>query len=138
MSHSYGNGNPNGNNYLNRKRPEDDVPSYYYDKYDKFDKYSNHSNPRYNNSMNYNYSKPPPKMNNIIQITPGITAATTTDQSHFITTVIRMVFPKNATTESLIKRFQLLVPLKEYVTYLIATCLLLLLYLSGKTLNLSN
>lgn len=64
MSHSYGNGNPNGNNYLNRKRPEDDVPSYYYDKYDKFDKYSNHSNPRYNNSMNYNYSKPPPKMNN--------------------------------------------------------------------------
>lgn len=64
MSHSYGNVNSNGNNYLNRKRAEDDIPSYYYDKYDKFDKYGNHSNQRYNNSMNYNYSKPPPKMNN--------------------------------------------------------------------------
>ena len=64
MSHSYGNANSSGNNYLNRKRAEDDIPSYYYDKYDKFDKYTNHSNPRYNNSINYNYSKPPPKMNN--------------------------------------------------------------------------
>ena len=64
MSHSYGNGNSSGNNYLNRKRAEDDIPSYYYDKYDKFDKYGNHSNPRYNNSMSYNYSKPPQKMNN--------------------------------------------------------------------------
>ena len=64
MSHSYGNTNSSGNNYLGRKRPEDDIPSYYYDKYDKFDKYGGHSNPRYNNSMNYMYSKPPPKMNN--------------------------------------------------------------------------
>ena len=64
MSHSYGNGHSSGNNYLNRKRAEDDIPSYYYDKYDKFDKYGNHSNPRYNNSMSYNYSKPPQKMNN--------------------------------------------------------------------------
>ena len=40
MSHSYGNGHSSGNNYLNRKRAEDDIPSYYYDKYDnKFDKY---------------------------------------------------------------------------------------------------
>ena len=38
MSHSYGNGNSSGNNYLNRKRTEDDIPSYYYDKYAKFDK----------------------------------------------------------------------------------------------------
>ena len=64
MSHSYGNGNSSGNNYLGRKRPEDDIPSYYYDKYDKFDKYPTHSNQRYNNSMTYNYSKPPPKINN--------------------------------------------------------------------------
>ena len=64
MSHSYGNGHSSGNNYLNRKRAEDDIPSYYYDKYEKFDKYGNHSNPRFNNSMSYNYSKPPNKMNN--------------------------------------------------------------------------
>ena len=64
MSHSYANPNSTGNNFLNRKRAEDDIPPYYYDKYDKFDKYGTHSNPRYNNSMNYNYSKPPPKMNN--------------------------------------------------------------------------
>ena len=45
MSHSYGNGNTSGNSYLNRKRMDDDMPSYYYDKYDnKFDKYGNHSN----------------------------------------------------------------------------------------------
>ena len=36
MSHSYGNPNSTGNNYLNRKRAEDDIPNYYYDKYDKF------------------------------------------------------------------------------------------------------
>ena len=65
MSHSYGNGNSSGNSYLNRKRMDDDIPSYYYDKYDnKFEKYGNHSNSRYNNSMGCNYSKPPPKMNN--------------------------------------------------------------------------
>ena len=64
MRHSYGNPNSTGNNFLNRKRAEDDIPSYYYDKYDKFEKYGTHSNPRYNNSMNYNYSKPPLKMNN--------------------------------------------------------------------------
>ena len=64
MSHSYGNGNSSGNNYLGRKRAEEDIQPYYYDKYDKYDKYPSHSNQRYNNSMNYNYSKPPPKMNN--------------------------------------------------------------------------
>ena len=59
MSHSYGNGNSSGNNYLNKKRLEDDIPSdnrYHYDKYEKFDKYGNHG--RYNN-MNYIHSKPP-------------------------------------------------------------------------------
>ncbi len=57
MSHSYGNGNPNGNNYLNKKRMEDDIPmDNRYHKYDKFDKYGNHG--RYNN-MNYIHSKPP-------------------------------------------------------------------------------
>ena len=59
MSHSYGNGNPNENNYLSRKRLEEDIPNesrYRYDKYDKYDKYGNHS--RYNN-MNYIHSKPP-------------------------------------------------------------------------------
>ena len=58
MSHSYGNGNPNENNYLSRKRLEEDIPNesrYRYDKYDKYDKYGNHS--RYNN-MNYIHSKP--------------------------------------------------------------------------------
>ena len=71
MSHSYGNGNTSGNSYLNRKRMDDDMPSYYYDKYDnKFDKYGNHSNPRYNNSMGYNYSKPPIKMNNYYSNNP--------------------------------------------------------------------
>ena len=71
MSHSYGNGNTSGNSYLNRKRMDDDMPSYYYDKYDnKFDKYGNHSNTRYNNSMGYNYSKPPIKMNNYYSNNP--------------------------------------------------------------------
>ena len=59
MSHSYGNGNSSGNNYLNKKRLEDDIPMdnrYHYDKYEKFDKYGNHG--RYNN-MNYIHSKPP-------------------------------------------------------------------------------
>jgi hypothetical protein len=70
MSHSYGNPNSTGNNYLNRKRAEDDIPNYYYDKYDKFDKYGTHSNSRYNNSMNYNYSKPPPKMNSYYSSNP--------------------------------------------------------------------
>ena len=59
MSHSYGNGNSSGNNYLNKKRLEDDIPMdnrYHYDKYEKFDKYGNHG--RYNN-MNYMHSKPP-------------------------------------------------------------------------------
>ena len=59
MSHSYGNGNSSGNNYLNKKRLEDDIPidnRYHYDKYEKFDKYGNHG--RYNN-MNYIHSKPP-------------------------------------------------------------------------------
>ena len=58
MSHSYGNGNSSGNNYLNNKRLEEDIPmdsKYHYDKYDKFDKYGNHG--RYNN-MNYIHSKP--------------------------------------------------------------------------------
>ena len=58
MSHSYGNGNSNGNNYLSRKRLEEDIPNesrYHYDRYDKYDKYGNHS--RYNN-MNYIHSKP--------------------------------------------------------------------------------
>ena len=59
MSHSYGNGNSNGNNYLNKKRLEEDIPMenrYHYDKYDKCDKYRGHS--RYTN-MNYIHSKPP-------------------------------------------------------------------------------
>ena len=58
MSHSYGNGNSNGNNYLSKKRLEEDIPidnRYHFDKYDKFDKYGNHG--RYNN-MNYIHSKP--------------------------------------------------------------------------------
>ena len=62
MSHSYGNGNPNGNSYLNKKRLEEDIPMdtrYHYDKYDKFDKYGSHS--RYSN-MNM-HSKPPPGNN---------------------------------------------------------------------------
>ena len=59
MSHSYGNGNSNGNNYLNKKRLEEDIPMenrYHFDKYDKYDKYRSHS--RYNNT-NYIHSKPP-------------------------------------------------------------------------------
>ena len=58
MSHSYGNGNSNGNNYLGKKQLEEDIPidnRYHFDKYDKFDKYGNHG--RYNN-MNYIHSKP--------------------------------------------------------------------------------
>ena len=58
MSHSYTNGNPNGNNYLNRKRLEEDIQMdnrYHYDKYEKFDKNLNHG--KYNN-MNYSHSKP--------------------------------------------------------------------------------
>ena len=58
MSHSYTNGNPNGNNYLNRKRLEEDIQMdnrYHYDKYEKFDKNVNHG--RCNN-MNYSHSKP--------------------------------------------------------------------------------
>ena len=58
MSHSYSNGNSNGNNYLNKKRLEEDIQidsRYHYDKYEKFDKNYNHG--RYNN-MNYNHSKP--------------------------------------------------------------------------------
>ena len=61
MSHTYGNANSSGNNFIGRKRQEDDIPPYYYDKYDK---YPSHSNQRYNNSINNYYSKPPPKMNN--------------------------------------------------------------------------
>ena len=63
MSHSYGNGNSNGNNYLNKKRLEEDISSdnrYHYDKYDKYNKYGGHS--RYTN-MNYIHSKPPPGNN---------------------------------------------------------------------------
>jgi len=63
MSHSYGNGNSSGNNYLNKKRQEDDIPMdsrNHYDRYEKFDKYSSHS--RYTN-MNYIHSKPPPGNN---------------------------------------------------------------------------
>ena len=63
MSHSYGNGNSNGNNYLSKKRLEEDIPMenrYHYDKYDKCDKYRGHS--RYTN-MNYIHSKPPPGNN---------------------------------------------------------------------------
>lgn len=59
MSHSYGNGNPNGNNYLNKKRYEDDVPMdtrYHYDKFSKFDKYGSHN--RYNN-MSMHSNGPP-------------------------------------------------------------------------------
>ena len=59
MSHTYGSGNTGGNNYLNKKRLEDDIQMdnrYHYDKYEKFDKYGNHG--RYNN-MNYIHSKPP-------------------------------------------------------------------------------
>ena len=58
MSHSYGNGNSNGNNYLSKKRLDEDNPidnRYHYDKYEKFEKYGSHS--RYNN-MNYIHSKP--------------------------------------------------------------------------------
>ena len=58
MSHSYVNGNTNGNNYLNKKRLEEDIQMdnrYHYDKYEKFDKNVNHG--RYNN-MNYSHSKP--------------------------------------------------------------------------------
>lgn len=62
MSHTYGNGNPNLNTYLNRKRLEEDNEldnRYRYDKYDKFDKYSSHS--RYTNSnIAYMHSRPPP------------------------------------------------------------------------------
>ena len=45
MSHSYVNGNTNGNNYLNKKRLEEDIQMdnrYHYDKYEKFDKNVNH------------------------------------------------------------------------------------------------
>ena len=58
MSHSYVNGNTNGNNYLNKKRLEEDIQMdnrYHYDRYEKFDKNVNHG--RYNN-MNYSHSKP--------------------------------------------------------------------------------
>ena len=58
MSHSYVNGNTNGNNYLNKKRLEEDIQMdnrYHYDKYEKFDKNVNHG--RCNN-MNYSHSKP--------------------------------------------------------------------------------
>ena len=58
MSHSYGNGNSNGNNYIGRKRAEDDIPmenKYHHDKFEKFGKYGNHE--RYNN-MGYTHSKP--------------------------------------------------------------------------------
>ena len=63
MSHSYGNGNSNGNNYLNKKRLEEDISldnRYHYDKSDKYNKYGGHS--RYTN-MNYIHSKPPPGNN---------------------------------------------------------------------------
>ena len=63
MSHSYGNGNSNGNNYLNKKRLEEDISldnRYHYDKYDKYNKYGGHS--RYTN-MNYIHSKPLPGNN---------------------------------------------------------------------------
>ena len=57
MSHAYGNGYSNGNNYLNKKRLEDDIPMdnrYHYYKYEKFEKYGNHCR---NNNMNYGLSK---------------------------------------------------------------------------------
>lgn len=63
MSHSYGNGNSSGNNYLSRKRADEDNQldnRYHYDRYDKFEKYGAHS--RYTN-MNYIQSKPPPGSN---------------------------------------------------------------------------
>jgi len=58
MSHSYGNGNSNGNNYLSKKRLDEDNQidnRYHYEKYEKFEKYGSHS--RYNN-INYIHSKP--------------------------------------------------------------------------------
>ena len=155
MSHSYGNGNSSGNSYLNRKRMDDDMPSYYYDKYDnKFEKYGNHSNPRYNNSMGYNYSKPPPKINNYysnnsryynnyynrqkpfysnVGYSNGLS-----QKSHFIPTWdIPMVFPKNVIIVNLTKKFQLQVPLRVSVIYPIVICHLHLLYpfLQGKVQN---
>lgn len=60
MSHTCGNGNISGNNYLNKKRHEDDIPMdnrYHYDKYEKLYKYGNHG--RYNNMKNYMHSRPP-------------------------------------------------------------------------------
>ena len=57
MSHTYGKGNSTGNNYLNKKRLEKDIPMdnrYHYSKYEKFEKYGNYG--RCN--MNYTHSKP--------------------------------------------------------------------------------
>ena len=63
MSHSFGSPNSSQNNFLNKKRLENDTPienRYHYPKYSKYDRYPSHQ--RYN-GLNYNHSKPPP-MNN--------------------------------------------------------------------------
>ena len=60
MSHSFGSGNSSQNNFLNKKRLENDIPMenrYHYPKYSKYDRYPSHQ--RYN-GINYNHSKPPP------------------------------------------------------------------------------
>ena len=63
MSHSFGPPNSSQNNFLTKKRLENDIPienKYHYPKYSKYDRYPSHQ--RYN-GLNYNHSKPPP-MNN--------------------------------------------------------------------------
>ena len=60
MSHSFGPGNSSQNNFLNKKRTENDIPMenrYHYPKYSKYDRYPSHQ--RYN-GINYSHSKPPP------------------------------------------------------------------------------
>ena len=59
MSHSFGPPNSSQNNFLNKKRLENDTPienRYHYPKYSKYDRYPSHQ--RYNN-LNYTHSKPP-------------------------------------------------------------------------------
>ena len=57
MSHSFGPPNSSQNNFLNKKRLENDIPienKYHYSKYSKYDRYPSHQ--RYN-GQNYTHSK---------------------------------------------------------------------------------